>query len=155
MQILMDTREQNALTFEMIQGVECKSECLKEGDYGCRHDDGEMDKTVIERKSKADLFQSFTHNYENEKAKILRAKEKGLHYVLAIESPVSDVLKGCEFKKGGKVQTLKKTGIAQVRQIMTISRKYGVEVWWCNGRKEMAFMIQEYFLAMKRIKDKG
>lgn len=154
MEILMDTREKNPLTFQMITGVSVRSQYLEVGDYAAMHSDGTLDNTVIERKSVADLFHSFTHEYENEKAKIMRAKELGLNYVLAVESPVSEVVKGCSYKKGGKTVEIKKSGIAQVRQIMTVARKYGIEVWWCQNRKEMAFMIQEYFLAMKRMKEK-
>ena len=113
------------------------------GDYTARHRDGKMDTTVIERKGVGDLFNSFTHEYENEKAKILRAKEAGLHYVLAVESTPLGIRAGYKFSK--------KDGLSQVRQIMTISRKYGVEVWWCANREEMAFQIQEYFLVRDRM----
>lgn len=150
MQLLIDTREQESLVFQMIDGVSVKSQKLDVGDYGCIHKDGTMDKTVVERKSKADLFQSFTHEYENEKAKIMRAKAAGLHYVLAIESPILEVRKGHSYMKGGIEHTVQKSGISQVRQIITIQRKYGIEVWWCQSRTEMAFMIQEYFLAYER-----
>jgi len=152
MQILIDTREQDALTFQFVDGVSVKSECLKVGDYTARHKDGSMDTAVIERKSIADLFHSFTHEYENEKAKIMRAKDMGLTYVLAVEAPALEVRKGHTYRKGGEVFEVKKSGISQVRQIMTIERKYGISVWWCVSRAEMAFRIQEYFLAAERIK---
>lgn len=111
-----------------------------------------MDSTVIERKSIGDLFHSFTHEYVNEKEKIFRAKDLGLNYILAVESPALDVRKGHSYWKGGEEHQVKKDGLSQVRQILTISRKYSVPVWWCSGRLEMAFLIQEYFLAMERIK---
>lgn len=123
------------------------------GDYTARHKSGEMDKTVIERKSVADLFHSFTHEYENEKTKIMRAKEMGLAYVLAVESSAIEVRKGHTYKRDGEIHEVKKDGLTQVRQIMTIQRKYGIEVWWCSSRTEMAFRIQEYFLAHERIKN--
>lgn len=154
MYILIDTREKDPLTFQMVQGVSVKSEGLAVGDYGARYDDGSEDCAVIERKSVADLFHSFTHEYENEKAKIMRAKELDRKYILAIESPALTVLKGHRYKKGGKWHEVKKEGISQVRQIMTVSRKYGVDVWWCQNRTEMAFRIQEYYLAGLRMKDK-
>jgi len=152
MQILIDTRERDPLTFQFVDGVSVKSECLNVGDYGCRHKDGQMDKAVIERKSVADLFHSFTHEYENEKEKIMRAKAAGLIYVLAIEAPAIEVRKGHAYRKGGELIEVKKPGISQVRQIMTIERKYDIRVWWCVSRTEMAFRIQEYFLAQERIK---
>lgn len=152
MQILIDTREQDALTFQFTEGVSVKSECLKVGDYTVRHKDGSMDTAVVERKSVADLFHSFTHEYENEKEKIFRAKELGLTYILAVESPALEVRKGHRYFKAGEWHEVKKSGISQVRQIMKIQRKYGIEVWWCASRSEMAFLIQEYFLAAERIR---
>lgn len=152
MQIITDTREQDPLIFSSIEGVSVITATMSVGDYGCKHKDGSMDSTVIERKSIGDLYHSFTHEYDNEKAKILRAKAAGLTYILAIESPALDVRKGHQYWKGGELHEVKKSGIAQVRQIMTISRKYDVPVWWCAGRIEMAFLVQEYFLAAERIK---
>lgn len=152
MEILIDTREQDALTFQFVDGVSVKSECLKVGDYTARHKDGTMDKTVIERKSIGDLFSSFTGaNYDREKDKIKRAKELGLRYVLAVESPALGVRKGHSYKKGGVVHEVQKSGIAQVRQILTLQRRGDfAEVWWCTSRTEMAFLIQEYFLTYER-----
>lgn len=139
--------------FSSIEGVSVVTETMNVGDYGCRHKDGQMDSTVIERKGVGDLFHSFTHEYENEKEKILRAKALGLTYILAVESPALDVRKGHSYWKAGELHEVKKSGIAQVRQIMTIQRKYGIEVWWCAGRLEMAFRIQEYFLAGERLRN--
>lgn len=151
MEILIDTRERNALCFQFVHGVSVKSECLNVGDYACRHKNGKMDGAVIERKSVADLFHSFTHKYDNEKAKIERAKNAGLKYILAIEAPALEIRKGHSYWIDSKECKVQKDGLSQVRQIMTIQRKYGVEVWWCASRDEMAFRIQEYFLAQERI----
>lgn len=157
MEILMDTREQNCLTFQFVDGVNVKSECLKVGDYTARHKDGTMDSAVVERKNISDLYSSFTgENYEREKAKISRAKEAGLRYILAIESPALEVRKGHRYRKDGEWHEVKKSGIAQVRQIMTLLRRGDFdEVWWCRDRTEMAFLIQEYFLAAERIREKA
>lgn len=151
MVILIDTREQESLTFQFTDGVSVKSECLKVGDYTARHKDGTMDNTVIERKSCADLFHSFTHEYENEKKKIQRAKDLGLRYVLAVESPALEVRKGHSYWKNGQEHRVQKDGLSQVRQIMTLLRRGDfAEVWWCRDRAEMAFLIQEYFLTQER-----
>ena len=80
-----------------------------------------------------------------------RAKEEGLRYVLAVEAPAIEVRKGHSYWKNGAWHEVKKTGIAQVRQIMTLHKRGNLdEVWWCQGRIEMAFRIQEYFLAEVR-----
>lgn len=156
MQILVDTREKLMLTFPMVDGVSVKSECLVTGDYGCLHKDGVRDATVFERKSIGDLYHSFTHEYENEKAKIQRAKDSGLEYILAIEGTALDVRKGHSYWKNGEECEVKKSGLSQVRQILTIQRKYGIGVWWCANRTEMAFLIQEYFITHERMtKERG
>ena len=155
MEILVDTREQNELLFSSVDGVTVKWEHLPTGDYGARHKDGTMDKTVVERKSIGDLFTSFSgENYLREKEKIKRAKESGLHYILAIEGTVYDIRRGHTYRKGGEEFESKKSGISQVRQILTLLRRGDFkEVWWCRDRTEMAFLIQEYFLTHERMKD--
>lgn len=146
----MDTREQNALDFVSTEGVEIVREALPVGDY-CASHDGILDTTVIERKSIADLFNSFSSNYEAERNKIIKAKSRDLQYILAIEGSVFDVRAGHEYKKDGEIHRSKKDGISMIRQLMTITNKYSVPVWFCNGRKEMAFLIQEFFLARNRL----
>jgi ERCC4-type nuclease len=157
LKIYIDTREKLPLTFQMIDGVNVESKYLETGDYACQHKDGSMDVAIFDRKSTGDLFSSFTgENYEREKAKIARAKEAGLRYILAIESPALEVRKGHRYKKDGEWHEVKKSGIAQVRQIMTLLRRGDFdEVWWCRDRTEMAFLIQEYFLAAERIREKA
>lgn len=128
---------------------------LPVGDYTAEYKDGTRDKAVVERKGIGDLFHSFTHEYENEKKKIERAKEAGLRYILAIEATAIEVRKGHSYWKDGESHQVKKVGIAQVRQIMTLHKRGDFdEVWWCSGRIEMAFRIQEYFLAEERIRAK-
>ena len=128
------------------------TEGLKVGDYACRHGE-EWDEVIFERKSIGDLFHSFSgENYEREKEKWARAKEWGKRLILAIEAPAYEVRKGHQYQKGGEWHEVRKSGIAMCRQIYTISRKYGIEVWWCDGRRDMAFRIQEYYLAWERIK---
>ena len=151
MELLVDTREQHALSFSEIVGVTVKVEMLKVGDYTARYKDGLMDTAVVERKSVGDCFHSFSHEYENEKAKLLRARELGLTYIVAVESPAIELRKGHTYTKDGEVHEVRKSGIAMVRQLMTWQRKYGVQVWFCRDRKDMAFMIQEYFLAQERL----
>ena len=155
MELLVDTREQNALAFSEMVGVTVKIEMLKVGDYTARHKGGLMDTTVVERKSVSDCFHSFTHNYENEKAKLMRAKDFGLTYVVAVESPAIELRKGQTYTKDGEVHEVRKSGLAMVRQLMTWQRKYDVQVWFCRDRKDMAFMIQEYFLTQERLLEKA
>lgn len=145
-----DTREQEALEFSKVVGVEYIRKGLGVGDYAAWHED-KQDSTVVERKGIGDLFNSFTSGYDNERAKILRAKQLSLHYVLAIEGSATEVRKGHSYWQGGELREHKKSGMAMIKQLHTIMRKYGVEVWFCQGRIEMAWRIQEYFLAQERV----
>ena len=155
MKILCDTRERNPLTFQMLDGVTVESKYLDFGDYACVHNDGTMDKMRFERKSVADAFSSFSgDNYLNEKRKIARAKTAGSDYSILIEAPLFEVRKGCTFKKGGEIHEVRKSGIAQIRQLLTISRKYGIGLQFFQSRSEMAFYIQEFFLTQERLNSK-
>ena len=146
--IIIDSREQSPLEFD---GIETIRQGLDVGDYALLTPEG-ITSIRIERKSIADLFSSFTHKYDSEKGKILRAKEAGLEYVLAIEATALTIRRGYRYWKDGQFYEVEKTGIAQVRQIFTIEQRYGIKVWWCAGREEMAFMIKEYLITRTRWK---
>lgn len=152
MRLATDSREQAPLVFPVVAEIEQITMGLAVGDYTAFHGE-QQDTTVCERKSLSDLFTSFTGNYDAERNKILKAKELGLTYILAIEASFSEVLKGHSYWKQGEVHESKKSGLAMIRQLMTLQRKYGIQVWFCQSRKEMAIMIQEYFLAQERVKE--
>ena len=145
MVILIDTREQVPLTFAKCEGVETIVQMLPVGDYSARGS-----RVVIERKSVADLYGSYTANYDAERAKILKAKELGLKFILGIEASASEIRKGHTYWSGGVQHEAKKSGISMIRQLMTVSVKYGAEVWFTEGRKDLAFRIMEYLLAEER-----
>ena len=147
-QLVIDTREKKPLSFD---GIETIVEGLNVGDYALKVN-GKLGNIRVERKNSADLFSSFTHKYDSEKGKILRAKEAGLDYVLAIEATALTIQRGYRYWKDGELYEVEKTGIAQVRQIFTIEQRYGIKVWWCAGREEMAFMIKEYLITKTRWK---
>ena len=64
-----------------------------------------------------------------------------------------EILKGHTYWQGGEFKESKKTGYAMLKQLMTLQRKYGLFCWFCQSRREMAVMIQEYFLAWERVKE--
>ncbi len=152
MVLLTDTREQQKLVFEKVVGVEYCIDTLKVGDYTALHDNDVMDTSVVERKNVGDCFSSFGKGYKNEKAKIVRSKEMGLHYILAIEATASQILQGHQYWKDGQMHEHGKSGIAMIRQLMSLQRRYSISVWFCDGRADMAMRVQEYFLAWERVK---
>ena len=147
--IVVDSLEQAPLTFE---GIETMTQRLDVGDYALMTE-GVISNTRVERKSLSDLFSSFTHNYDAEKAKIARAKEAGYRYIIAIETSCSEVRLGCRYWCNGRMNEVEKPGISQVRQMMTLCHRYGIEVHYFSGRDDMAFWVKEYLLAELR-KDK-
>src|SRR3990167_4878967 len=96
MKLITDSREQNPLSFVETDGVEFVTQALPVGDYGVEGID-----VVVERKSIADLFGSFSSNYEAERAKIIRASVLGLKYILAIEGSIFDVGRGIPIERMG------------------------------------------------------
>ena len=154
MKLLRDTRETKPLEFPTMEGVDVVNQKLFAVDYGALHTSAGqevMDRTVIERKELGDLFHSFTAQYDREKAKIRRAHDFDFAYILAIEGSASDILQGHIYWKGGTMHESKKSGLAMLRQLMSISRRYRVPIWFCRDRKDMALRIVEYFLAQERI----
>lgn len=143
--LITDSREQDKLVFPKTEGIAHRESGLTVGDYGALVH-GEALKVVVERKSIPDIFSSFSSGYEAEKNKILKAKALGIKYIIAIEGTVLRVLRGHTYWNGKEDITHPKSGIAQLRQLLTISIKYQTEIWYCSTREEMALRIQEYFL---------
>lgn len=128
---------------------------LETGDYAVKIS-GELAPVRIERKSLSDLFSSFSgDNYRREKEKIERARAGCIRYIVAIESSCSEVRKGCSYYKGGQIHQVQKDGLSQIRQIETVSMRYGVEIRYCSGRDDMAFMVQEILMTYVRGWAKG
>ena len=150
MKLLVDVQEKHPLEFVETNGVEIEVKSLPVGDYMAEGQD-----YIVERKSVSDLFTSFSSNYDAERSKIIKAQSRNLRYILAIESSATEIRKGHSYWKDGEIKESAKSGISQIKQLMTIARKYGVEVWFCDGRKDMAFRIMEYFLAGERVNAKS
>jgi len=148
-QLIIDSDEKLPLEFPSRE-ITTVREKLDTGDYAIRIN-GKLEPIRIERKSIADLFTSFSGDaYRREKEKINRARSLHVRYVLAIEGNCSEIRKGHRYFKEGTWHTSGKDGLTQVRQLMRISQKYNVEVWYCQDRADMAFRIQEYLMTQVR-----
>ena len=99
----------------------------------------------------ADLFSAYTAGYDRERQKFLKAVDLKLHFILAIEGSVTEVLKGHHYWNGDTRRESRKSGLAMLRQLCTVERKYRIGVWYCTSRTEMALKIQEYFLSADRL----
>lgn len=154
MKLITDSREQDPLAFSACVGVEYVVEALGVGDYAASYVIGGRvveSHAVIERKSIGDLFSSYTSGYARERDKFFRARAAGREFILAVEGSVETVLNGHTYVKGGEVRRAKKDGMTMVRQLFSCAHKYGIEVWFCESRRIMALMVQEYFLAEERM----
>ena len=150
--IIIDSREQNPLKFQEVSGVSVVCEGLDVGDYAYKIGDV-VGPIRIERKSIPDLFGSFSSGYEAEKAKIIKARQLGYKYILAIEGTAFDVREGHQYRRDGEVVAFKKDGLSQIRQLMTSYAKGYFDIWWSKSRHELAFMIQEYFRAVVKLNE--
>ena len=154
MRLVTDSDEKAPLVFSPVEGVTYERKKLRTGDYAAWYGDVQAP-ALCERKSVADLYNSFSANYDAERAKILRAKELNLKYILAIEASATEIRKGHGYWKDSVYHEHKKPGISMIRQLMSVSVHYGVDVWFCSSREEMAWRIQEYFLAWERMHEKA
>jgi len=151
MVLLTDQQEKLPLDFPRMDGVTYRTCHLSVGDYGAIHEKTGRDPAIVERKSKPDFFTAFTSRYTQERNKIIRAKQDYATYIVAVECTFGEVLEGHSYWNGKRQVEYPKSGLAMIKQICTVSRKYGIHVWFCKNRDEMAMRIQEYFLAQERV----
>ena len=140
--ILQDSREQNPLEFNHPYITKVEIRKLDIGDYNCQFTDGYIPPVYFERKSLADLFQTFGQDYSRFKKEILRAKELNYTIVIIIEGSFTRILKGYE---RSMVE-----GISILRKLFTLWIKYGIHFVCCKNREEMAEYIAEFYSAWGR-----
>jgi len=139
MKIVVDTREQKPLWKE---GKEVIRHKLDVGDYSL---EGKEDKIAIERKSPGDLFGTLGTGHNRFKKEL----EKALTYdyfAIVIETDYENVLnKGF---KGAYNSQMKGFVITSI--LFTIHVKYGIPVFFCNGRTETKHIVKEIFKAYEK-----
>lgn len=143
--ILIDTREQKPLKFEIsyetkISAIEKTT--LKVGDYGCRFNDGYIPPVFFERKSIGDLFGTLGGGYERFKKKINYCFKHKINMIIIIEGTYSDVL------RGAKYSTLE--GITIIRKLITLWLRHHIPYKFCSSRKEMSHHINQIFIGLGR-----
>ena len=141
MKILVDTREQNPLRFELcrqLTGIDVHS--LAVGDYACQFKDGHIPPVFFERKSLGDLFGTMGKGYPKFKREMIKANEQEITLILIIENPLTDVLNGHAYS------TME--GISVVRKLFTLWCKHGLKPVFCKNRREMAEYIKQFYIAV-------
>ena len=141
--LLVDTREQSALQFSIDEVLtEVRREKLDVGDYMVRFIDGTVPPVSFERKSLSDLFGTMGSGYKRFKAEMARAKDAGIQLIIIVEGTVSDVLQGPPYSQ------IK--GISMLRKLMMLWVRYDIPIVFCQGPKEAAVIVRQFFEAVGR-----
>lgn len=142
MVLIVDTREQKALDFKGIEGIEkIEDQCLPYGDYAAVVHDKFLP-ILVERKNMSDLFGTMTSGYDRFKKEMARAAEAKHKLILAVEGTYSEVYQGIEHSQFD--------GRSMVKKLAMLHAKYDLEVWYCETRRVMARRIVDLFWAIER-----
>ena len=139
MQILIDTREQDALTFN--KDIETERVKLNVGDYGCKIGNS-LAPLFFERKSLGDLYGTLSGGYKRFKKEINRASVDGVMLVLAVDVSLIRVMKGFKHSK--------RDPDSLVKQCFTLMIRHKVPCLFFKDSKDMAEYITQTFLAIER-----
>lgn len=143
MKILIDSREQNPLTFLGLSHVTDEIVTkLDVGDYGCTFKNGYTPPVYFERKALGDLFSTLTSGYKRFKQEILRAKDNDVKLYLLIEATILDV------QMGANHSTVK--GDTILKTINTLWLKYDLVPFFMPNGLEMSLFIQGFYSAIGR-----
>ncbi len=133
MKVLIDSREQKPLIF----GCDWERRCLPVGDYGCSFKEDHLHDVIWERKSIGDLYGTLTLGYDRFRRMMLKAAEKKITVIIAIEGTKDKVLKGYEHSARDPKSILV--------QLETIEKKYGVKSVFFASRISMQNHIADYY----------
>jgi ERCC4-type nuclease len=138
--IIVDTREQRPLwdpkTFNVIKTK------LDEGDYTTEE---LYDLAHAERKSGADLYGSIIQGHERFRREILRAADKNMKFAIFVECP-EKMFYSKRFAGGYRLRA----SYGQLRKMIeTMTKKYNLEFFWCEGRDDMMDKMCMWFVNMK------
>ena len=144
--ILVDTREQNPLSFSHPYVENTRACTLDVGDYSAIMADGHQPTIFFERKSIPDLFGTFTTGYQRFREEIRRSRQSGVELILIIEGTVTDILKGTKYSQVDGLQIL--------RTVLSIYDRYQITHIFCRNREEMSTYIAERFCSYERKRQK-
>lgn len=92
---------------------------------------------VIERKSPVDLYGTVLAGHKRFRRALLRAREKGIQVVVAVECTERNFFNGKY--EGAEYQPYPRKVIKKI--IATMKTRYCLEFVWCKNRKAMAEFI--------------
>ncbi len=134
--IIVDTREQRPLwdpqTFNVLKIK------LDEGDYTTEE---LYNKAHLERKSGNDLYGSILQGHTRFRAEIQRAIDKKIKFAIFVECPEETFYRK-RFPGGYRLQA-SSTHLRKI--IKTMTKKYSLEIVWCEDRDDMRDKICLWF----------
>jgi len=138
--ILVDSREQNALKFKSKHLDNVIVQKLDYGDYQVKFKDSYVPKIAFERKSISDLFGTLGKGYKRFKREIIRSQEDKALLIIIIEGTLSDVSSGHKYSQ--------RDGKSLAKQLFTMMIRHHVPFVCCSTRKEMSKYIVSFFEAL-------
>lgn len=141
--IIIDSREQAMLRFDKFSSVtETVIEALPVGDYHVEFVGGARPPVIFERKSLADLYNTFTGGYARFKREMLAAQRQNWRLILLIEASMTEVYNGHRYSQ--------MSGNSCIQKAFTIWMRYGLQPVFCQDRDEAAAYVVETFEAIGR-----
>ncbi len=138
--IVQDTREQLPLNFRLSKNVEgVVTKKLDAGDYSI---EGYENKIAVERKSALDLFGTLGKGHKRFQRELERAKSMD-YFVILVENSFISVYE----KTFDDAHYSKMRGDVIIKICYALKFKYGIDVIFCNGRKEAAVIVRQLFMA--------
>ena len=129
--LIIDTREQDSLSFEKFRGIESIRQGLKTGDYSIQ---GHEDEICFERKSVQDLVGTLIGGHERFLREMERMKDFEIKYILVEHSP-SIVYHYCNTHGWqNKFDII-------IQSLLAYAYHYQVRVRFCKDREDMAKYI--------------
>lgn len=140
MVIMVDSREQNPLSFShpFVEGLEVGK--LQVGDYQAKFKDGYLPPIIFERKSLQDLFGTLSAGYKRFKRECNRAIESKITLIIIIEASLTKISHGFERSSRNPEEIIK--------QLFTLYIKHGIPFVCCNTREESALYITNFYIAI-------
>lgn len=132
--IVVDTREQLPLWERNI-----KKEKLDVGDYSI---EGYENKIAIERKSLPDAYSTLTRGMSRFKRELERAESYD-YFAIVIDGSYTSLVE----KNWDNAHYTKLRGYIITATLFTLHVKYGINIFFSNGRKESKRIIKEIFKA--------
>lgn len=130
MDIIVDTREQKPLWTNHIRFK------LLVGDYSTMK---LREKFCIERKSLPDLYQTITKDHVRFRNELIRADVNGFKLVMYVEGTREDFI--AKNFPGGLIRKTKSETLEKI--MITVEKRYKLEVVWCKSRDLMKKKIYE------------